>query len=108
MLEGQVAVLSSGLLDAGQAVELVDAMFDSKFYRHDQRSFMLYPDRKLPGFLQRNQIAADRVESVELLRQLVEAEDDSSLSAMSMGDYHFCHAIQKQADLGASAGSVGP
>jgi hypothetical protein len=99
MLEGQVAVLSSGLLDAGQAVELVDALYDSRLYRHDQRSFMLYPDRDLPGFLQRNHIAADRVEAVELLRQLIEAEDNTIVVRDIMGEYHFCHAIQKQADL---------
>ncbi len=99
MLEGQVAALSSGMLDAGQAAELVDAMFDSKLYRPNQRSFMLYPDRKLPGFLERNQIDANRVKSVKLLQQLVEAEDSTIIVCDVFENYHFFHAIQKQADL---------
>jgi len=101
MLEGQVAALSSGVLDAGQAIELIDAMFDSTLYRHDQRSFMLYPDRNLPGFLQRNSIPADRVRSVKLLQQLDEAEDQTIVVRDVYDDYHFYHTIQKQADLEA-------
>ena len=99
MLEGQVAALCSGVLDAGQAIELVDAMFESKFYRQDQRSFMLYPDRDLPGFLQRNQIDAVRVDSVRLLQQLVAAEDRTIITRDVFDDYHFHQAIEKQADL---------
>ena len=99
MLEGQVAALSSGLLDPGQAVELIHALFDSQLYRHDQRSFMLYPDRSLPGFLQRNHIAADRVESILLLRRLIEAGDETVIVRDVLGEYHFHHAIQTQSDL---------
>ncbi len=99
MLEGQVAALSSGVLDAGQAIELVDAMFDSKLYRKDQRSFMLYPDRKLPGFLQRNKIDVDRVNSVKLLQQLIAAGNQTIMIRDVFDDYHFHHEIEKQAHL---------
>jgi len=99
MLEGQVAVLSSGSLDVGQATELVDALFSSKLYRADQRSFMLYPDRKLPGFLDRNQITADSLNGVELLQKLVEAAEQSIVVQDVLGDYHFHHSIKRQADL---------
>ncbi|MGI9327832.1 MAG: hypothetical protein ACR2PZ_21620, partial [Pseudomonadales bacterium] len=98
MLEGQVAVLSSGALDVGQAAELVNAMFDSKLYRPDQRSFMLYPDRKLAGFLQRNQIAQEHLHAVQLLAKLIESGDESIAVQDEFGDYHFHHAIQRQAD----------
>ncbi|MEO2049406.1 MAG: hypothetical protein ABGX16_22850 [Pirellulales bacterium] len=99
MLEGQVAALSSGVLDAGQAIELIDTLFHSKLYRQDQHSFILYPDRKLPGFLQRNQIPAERMELGKLLQQLVEAKDSTIVVRDALDDYHFCHTIQKQADL---------
>ncbi len=56
MLEGQVAVLSSGLLDPGQAVALLDALFASPLHTPDRDSFLLYPDRALPGFLARNRL----------------------------------------------------
>ncbi|WP_396185323.1 hypothetical protein, partial [Flavobacterium sp.] len=39
MLEGQVAVLSSGYLDAKQALQIVDALRHSALYRPDQNSY---------------------------------------------------------------------
>ena len=57
MLEGQVAALSSGELDAEKACELLDALFRSDLYRADRRTFMLYPRIDLPGFMDRNVIS---------------------------------------------------
>ena len=57
MLEGQVAVLDSGLLGDGEAVALLRALRSSDLYRADQRSYLLYPDRTLTPFLERNTIA---------------------------------------------------
>src|SRR5690606_18256140 len=56
MLEGQVAVLSAGLLTPAETVDLLAALRDSDLYRADQHSYLLYPDRELPGFLERNRI----------------------------------------------------
>ena len=99
MLEGQVAALSTGMLDVGQAIELVDAMFSSKLYRSDLSSFMLYPNRDLPGFLQRNRIMSHWIEEVELLKELLAANDSSIVSCDAFGEYHFHSSIEKRADL---------
>ncbi|MBR6492627.1 MAG: hypothetical protein IKT13_01695, partial [Paludibacteraceae bacterium] len=56
MLEGQVAVLSSGLLNAEEAADLLEAMRASDLYRPDQRSYMLYPNRKRKTFLELNNL----------------------------------------------------
>ena len=56
MLEGQVAVLSSGILSAEEAANLLDALRSSSLYREDQRSYMLYPDRQRKSFLELNNI----------------------------------------------------
>ena len=56
MLEGQVAVLSSGLLTAEEAADLLDAMRASELYRADQRSYMLYPNRRRKTFLELNNL----------------------------------------------------
>jgi len=61
MLEGQVAVLSSGYLSAPDSLALLDALRNSKMYRLDQNSYMLYPYRKLPLFLEKNVIAPELV-----------------------------------------------
>ncbi len=45
MLEGQMAVLSSGALSGGESAALLDALRSSRLYRADQNSYILYPDR---------------------------------------------------------------
>ncbi len=66
MLEGQVAVLSSGLLSGEEAADLLDAMRASDLYREDQRSYMLYPNRRRKSFLELNNLPenADKVPEV--------------------------------------------
>ncbi len=56
MLEGQVAVLSSGALDPRASLAVVEALFSSGMYRPDQNSFMLYPVKELPRFLDKNTV----------------------------------------------------
>jgi len=56
MLEGQVAVLSSGYLGLEESLALLDALRSSRLYRPDQNSFLLYPDRPQVPFLDRNVI----------------------------------------------------
>ncbi len=57
MLEGQVAILDSGLLADGEAAALLRALRASDLYRADQRSYLLYPDRTIAPFLERNTLA---------------------------------------------------
>ncbi|MFO7533506.1 MAG: hypothetical protein R6W93_13680, partial [Candidatus Limnocylindrales bacterium] len=57
MLEGQVSVLESGLLDERESIELLAALRTSRLYRADQHSYLLYPDRAQLPFLERNTIA---------------------------------------------------
>ena len=56
MLEGQVAVLSSGLLSGEEVADLLDVMRNSDLYREDQRSYMLYPNRRRKTFLEMNNL----------------------------------------------------
>jgi hypothetical protein len=59
MLEGQVAVLESGILDPAEAVALLRALRASDLFRPDQRSYLLYPDRPLTSFPERNTFAGE-------------------------------------------------
>ena len=63
MLEGQVAVLSSVYLDAKDALDLFTALRKSKMYRADQNSYLLYPDKKLPLFRDKNIIPESFIEN---------------------------------------------
>jgi len=65
MLEGQVAVLSSGALSAEEALQVLKAMRQSALYREDQRSYTLYPNKQLPSFMMKNTIALEDVSQVQ-------------------------------------------
>ncbi len=54
MLEGQVAILSSGLLSGEESLSLLHSLRSSSLYEADQHSYILYPDRNLPGFMEKN------------------------------------------------------
>ena len=75
MLEGQVSVLSSGLLTPAEVIALLTALRHSALYRADQHSYLLYPDRQLPGFLERNVIATAAVAGCPLLQAQLAAGD---------------------------------
>jgi hypothetical protein len=89
MLEGQVAVLSSGLLSSAEALELLASLRHSRLYRADQHSYLLYPDRDLPGFLAKNTIPPERVAASSLLAALVAAGDTRVAVRDENGDAHF-------------------
>jgi hypothetical protein len=69
MLEGQVAVLSSGFLSPVQGLELLDVLRSSDLYRQDQDSYILYPDKKLPLFFEKNVIGDKVIENSDWLVQ---------------------------------------
>jgi hypothetical protein len=89
MLEGQVAVLSSGLLTGAESLALLQSLRSSLLYRTDQKSYILYPDRELKGFVARNRLSAQQVEDLALASELVKAGDESLLVRDENGDYHF-------------------
>jgi hypothetical protein len=89
MLEGQVAVLSSGYLDAERSVELLDALRAGKLYRSDQESYLLYPFRRLPDFTEKNVIAPDKIVGSELLNRLIIDGNSSIITRDITGNYHF-------------------
>lgn len=76
MLEGQVAVLSAGVLTPAEAADLLDAMRQSALYRPDQRSYMLYPNRRRPSFLEKNNLPADSLTLPVVQRLLVDHATD--------------------------------
>lgn len=89
MLEGQVAVLSSGRLSGAESLEVLDALKRSKIYRPDQYSYMLYPDRQLPRFTEKNQIPENFVTESPLLNKLLEDKEISIIRQDNEGKYHF-------------------
>ena len=108
MLEGQVAALSSGAIPPREAVSVLDALFDSKIFRADQNSFMLYPDRDLPGFLDKNRVPASDVEKIPLLKQMLDAGDTRVGSYDSSGCYRFDTNMTNVEALNVQLDSLAP
>jgi hypothetical protein len=99
MLEGQVAVLSSGALSAQESVALLDALRNSRLYRADQDSYVLYPDRKLPGFFEKNNIAAGSIAKIKPLTHMIARGDSRIVVQDSNGVAHFNAAFRNIALL---------
>lgn len=99
MLEGQVAVLSSGYLTAGESVYLLDALRKSCLYRPDQFSYILYPNKELPLFLQKNNVPAEEVESNPLLQAFLADGGAGIIEKDVLGGYHFYGNIRNANDL---------
>ncbi len=89
MLEGQVSVLSSGKMMPDEVLNLLNSLRNSNLYRPDQQSYILYPNKKLPLFLDKNNIAKEDVERINLLRELVEKGNSSIITTDKKGQFHF-------------------
>lgn len=107
MLEGQVAVLSSGVLGASEIDHLVNALFASDIHRGDQNTFMLYPDGVLPRFLQKNIVPASLVEGNPLLKALREAGDGRIITQDVRGQFRFAPDLINSSALKQSLDLLG-
>ena len=106
MLEGQVAVLSSGAISPEAACRLLDTLFESDIYRPEQRSFMLYPDRKLPGFFDKNRIEERDVLAIPLLARMIEEHDDRVVTRDVEGICRFNADFANSGDLERRLGAL--
>jgi hypothetical protein len=99
MLEGQVAVLSAGVLSPSQCLEVCDGLRRSSLYRADQMSYILYPNKALPGFLQKNSFSED------LIGQYLEDQNIEVLLSEGIfkkdiqGTYHFNSSFKNGNEL---------
>lgn len=99
MLEGQVAILSAGLLSPPEADSVLKALRKSRLYRSDQQSYLLYPNRNLPTFLQKNRIGEEKVRQNPLIQKLLEQGDQSVVKKDHRGDAHFHGRLSNSADV---------
>ncbi len=102
MLEGQVAVLSSGYLSSEETVEVLDALKNSALFREDQYSYILYPNKNLPRFTKKNNIPKKLIQQSELLQQLLANGNLQIINKDVNGEYHF-NGLFKNADDLANA-----
>ena len=89
MLEGQVSVLASGVLDERQSIELLDSLFASDLYREDQYTFILYPRVDLPPLLERNRADESAVLASPLLAASLDRPGGRLVSRDAQGVIRF-------------------
>ena len=89
MLEGQVAVLSAGYLSSKEALAVLDGMKASALFREDQYSYILYPNKELARFDEKNVISKTSVENSKFLTKLVREKNTQIINQDVLGKYHF-------------------
>jgi hypothetical protein len=99
MLEGQVSILSSGMLSGAESLSLLESLRHSALYRADQHSYILYPDKTLPGFLHKNSLTASQIGDLQLPAALVEKRDKTLLVRDENGVYHFSGGLRNGKDV---------
>lgn len=99
MLEGQVAVLSSGYLSAEEALSVLDGLKSSALFRDDQYSYLLYPNKSLKGFLDKNIIPENLVKDSKLLSNMISNNDSTIVEKDVFGDIHFNGDFKNVNDL---------
>ena len=99
MLEGQVSVLSSGAIDAEQAVSLLNDLFETNLYQEDQHSFMLYPDRDLPSFLEKNNISQSQFTAIPFLQRILDDGNTSLVYSDVDGSCRFNSDLKNMGEL---------
>ncbi|MCW5552532.1 MAG: hypothetical protein KIS67_10300 [Verrucomicrobiae bacterium] len=99
MLEGQVAVLSSGLLSPDEALSVLRALRRSAMYRADQHSYLLYPDRRLPRFVEKNDLPRAELNRSPLLCILLAHGNRRLIERDVTGRVHFNGDIKNARDV---------
>lgn len=89
MLEGQVAVLNSRRLSPERVASLLVALRNSQLYREDIGSYLLYPDRELPRFTDKNSLAPDLAKQQPLIQALLQAGIPQIIRQSREGNLHF-------------------
>ncbi len=107
MLEGQVAILSSGVCSAEESLQLLQSLKKSELYRPDQNSYLLYPNKNLPGFLHKNVLPEASINKLKLL-QLLHKNGDTSIAEKDIkGNWHFNSHFQHAGDLSEALDALG-
>ncbi|MFP4547879.1 MAG: hypothetical protein ACLFQM_07080 [Fidelibacterota bacterium] len=89
MLEGQVAVLSSGYLSVKESVSVLKALRNSDLYREDQNTYLLYPDRDLARFTEKNNIPAKQAKESPVMQKMRKNNDRRIILEDIYGNLHF-------------------
>ena len=89
MLEGQVAVLSSGYISSENSVKVLDGLKSSALFREDQYSYILYPNKELSRFSEKNNIPNEKAAKSILIQELLANGNSQIVEKDLLGNHHF-------------------
>lgn len=92
-------MLSSQFLSSNEALKVLDTLKNSALFREDQYSYLLYPNKQLKGFLERNSIPENLVQQSALLQNLVSEKNTQIIEKDVLGNYHFNGNFKNAGDL---------
>ncbi len=93
MLEGQVAMLSTNRWRPDEVCAVLDALRASGLYRADQHSYLLYPARELPAFIDRGVVPSHDLARAPILGALIAAGDRSVVVQAADGTVSFAPGL---------------
>lgn len=99
MLEGQVAVLSADFLTPEEALGVLQALRESALFTTDRHSYLLYPDRAVKSFFEKNRVMADQLGDLPLIQAMQERNDGRILVTDAEGNRHFNGDFRNAGDL---------
>ena len=99
MLEGQVAVLSAKVLSAQECLQVLQALRESDLYTARQQSYLLYPEKTLTRFADKNHLSDADLMRAPLLGRLLDAGGMQIVERDERGGVHFNGAFTKVDDV---------
>jgi hypothetical protein len=108
MLEGQVAILSAGILTPAEALEVLESMRKSNLRTERHNTYLLYPDRELPRFLDANQIEESKVTAIKTLADMIDRGDSSIVVKDPECGYRFRDSLTNSDALNSALGENVP
>ncbi|MGS2720036.1 hypothetical protein [Paraglaciecola aestuariivivens] len=101
MLEGQVAALSAHMLSPKQAIQVVQALYQSAIFSAEHDTFMLYPDRSQQSFLSKNQIAVQALQAIPIFALMIDKNDKRIVLKDAQQHLRFSPELKNSSDLQA-------
>lgn len=99
MLEGQVAILSAGILSPSEVIQVLESLRKSELYCQRRKSYLLQPDKQLGEFLSKNILPGDSVESSPLLQEILKSDATSIIRKDAQGNYRFKGGFRNAEEL---------
>ncbi|MEX0327011.1 MAG: hypothetical protein AB3N33_13070 [Puniceicoccaceae bacterium] len=106
MLEGQVSILSAGVLNTDEVLALLKSLQESDLYREDQDSFLLYPNKYMPAFLEKNRVSRAEAETIPLLAGHLESGSATIINPLGASEVAFNGDYNNVGDLAAALDGI--